>query len=379
MSEHVLIWDLETIPDISAVVRVNGLGEGDEAGARAVLGVNFPKLIFHKVACIGALIAQRADDGWRIRSLGAPHLGERSETELLQSFVDKIGSLRPQLVTFNGSSFDLPVLRYRSMINRVTAPGLEMRRYFNRYSDDALDLCDALASFDARAKTSLNDLCRALGFPGKPDDIDGSQVDQYVQEGRIGEVAAYCETDVVNTYRVWLVHELFRGRLSDAEFQASEANLLGYIQERCETKPHLAYLMGAQSPTEVHDQTPIIVKPKADRSDKRQELDGFPLLTPDALEYLQALDSGTIDATTQEDIAFLRTVRTNAAPINELHRQYVEMRRRQYVQEANQQRKAELQEIDHFPPGMIQRPISGDVARSWDSAEENMKSAGLWK
>jgi 3'-5' exonuclease len=91
---------------------------------------------------------------------------ERSETELLQSFVDRIESFKPQMVTFNGSSFDLPVLRHRATINRVSAPGLECRRYWYRYSDDCLDLCDALASYSPGGKISLDELCRALGFPG---------------------------------------------------------------------------------------------------------------------------------------------------------------------------------------------------------------------
>jgi predicted PolB exonuclease-like 3'-5' exonuclease len=185
--------------------------------------------------------AVRAAGIWRI--LGAPHIGERSEPELLQSFVDRIETFKPQMVTFNGSSFDLPVLRYRAMINRVSAPGLECRRYWYRYSDDCLDLCDALASYSAGGKISLHELCRALGFAGKPDGIDGGEVDRYVREGRIGEVAAYCETDVVNTYRVWLVYELFRGTLTKNEFEASEANLLEFIQERVSVKPHLEFLL----------------------------------------------------------------------------------------------------------------------------------------
>jgi predicted PolB exonuclease-like 3'-5' exonuclease len=259
--EHVLVWDLETIPDIPTVARVHGLEEGDEAGAREALGDKFPKHIFHRIACIGALIAERMEEGWQVRSLGAPHLGERTEAELVASFVDRIGALRPTLVTFNGHGFDLPVLRYRAMINRVSAPGLSFRRYFNRYDESAVDLCDALSSFDARAKTSLHDLCRALGLPGKPDGIDGSEVDRYVQEGRIAEVAVYAETDIVNTYRVWLVLELFVGRLAEAEFRASEDNLLGYIQERLGTKPHLGDQLpgwrdgcdgyGAKAPSEV--------------------------------------------------------------------------------------------------------------------------------
>ena len=46
-------------------------------------------------------------------AVAAPHVGERTEKQLIASFCDKIAELRPQLVTFNGSSFDLPVFRYR--------------------------------------------------------------------------------------------------------------------------------------------------------------------------------------------------------------------------------------------------------------------------
>ena len=56
-----------------------------------------------------------------------------------------------------------------------------------------------------------------MGMPGKPEGIDGNEVERYFLEGRVKEIAEYCETDVVNTYRVWLRYELFRGRLSDSE------------------------------------------------------------------------------------------------------------------------------------------------------------------
>jgi predicted PolB exonuclease-like 3'-5' exonuclease len=243
--DHVLVWDLETVPDLPCVARVNGFDESDEAAAREKLGEKFPKAIFHAIVCIGALIAERIEGVWIVRSLGAPNVSERSEAELIQTFVDRIAEFRPQLVGFNTGGFDLPVLRYRAMINRVDAPGLSVRPYFHRYTEDALDLCDALASYGPNGKVSLNDLCRALGFPGKPDDIDGGEVERYVREGRIAEVSAYCETDVVSTYRVWLVHELFRGRLRRAEFDQSEDNLLGFLQERVGAKPHLSHLTRA--------------------------------------------------------------------------------------------------------------------------------------
>ena len=79
--------------------------------------------------------------------------------------------------------------------------------------------------------------------PGKPDGIIGAEVERYCRDGHIRQIAEYCECDVLNTYRVWLRHELFRGRLSDAEFKASETNLADFVKARGNTKPHLACLM----------------------------------------------------------------------------------------------------------------------------------------
>ena len=92
-------------------------------------------------------------------ALGAPHTGERSEAQLIRDFIDKIGQLRPQLITFNGHSFDLPVLRYRAMVNRVPAAGLQVRQYFHRYAEDALDLCDVSSlAWRQQCKTGLKEL-----------------------------------------------------------------------------------------------------------------------------------------------------------------------------------------------------------------------------
>ena len=68
-------------------------------------------------------------------------------------------------------------------------------------------------------------------------------MERYHREGRIREIADYCESDVLNTYRVWLRYELFRDRLTDAAFHASEANLVDFVKARGNTKPHLTCLM----------------------------------------------------------------------------------------------------------------------------------------
>ena len=237
---YVIVWDLETAPDAGAFARMAGTPDIETAEAEEQMGEKFQKLPLHGIVCIGALIAERAGGAWAVRSLGAPHVGERTEAELIQGFVERIGELRAQLVSFNGHGFDLPVLRYRAMLNGISAPALSRRPYFNRYTDDALDLCDALASFDARSRVSLDGLARFLGLAGKPAGIDGSMVAGLVKEGRIQEVADYCESDVVNTYRIWLRYELFRGGLTPEQFRESEAGLAELLRARVAAHPRLA-------------------------------------------------------------------------------------------------------------------------------------------
>ena len=87
-------------------------------------------------------------------------------------------------------------------------------------------------------KGDAAELC-VMGLPGKPDGMDGSEVARYHCDGRIQDIAEYCETDVVNTYRVWLRYELFRGKLTEKEMEASEANLTDYIKAHSNTKTHL--------------------------------------------------------------------------------------------------------------------------------------------
>ncbi|MBX7198326.1 MAG: 3'-5' exonuclease [Rhodospirillaceae bacterium] len=247
MVQYVIVWDIETVPDLARWGAANDLAGKDDQTIREALGAKFPKLPYHSIVCIGALIAHRETDVWTVDAIGAPHIGERTEKALITAFVDRIAQLHPQLVTFNGHSFDLPVIRYRAMINGVSAPGLSARPYFNRYSDDALDLCDALASFTPNGKATMHEISIALGLSGKPAEIDGSEVATYFQNGRIKEIADYCETDVLNTYQIWLRYELFRGRLTDTEFKASESNLKDFVLAHASSKPHLKGFSEIQS------------------------------------------------------------------------------------------------------------------------------------
>jgi predicted PolB exonuclease-like 3'-5' exonuclease len=228
MNDSVIIWDIQTIPDLRGFAAANYLVGKTDAEIREVMGDKFPKHIYHSIV----------SPTCHPRGVRPVHQYERSEKDLVQAFVDKIAELNPQLVTFNGNTFDLPVLRYRAMAHGVAAPGLSARPYFNRYTDDAIDLCDVLSSFASQAKaTTLHEICKVMGMSGKPVGMHGGEVARYCLEGRIKEVAEYCKTDIVNTYRVWLRYELFRGRLTHAGYVASESNLIECIRLRSNTKP----------------------------------------------------------------------------------------------------------------------------------------------
>ena len=104
MEANVLVWDLETIPDLRGFAAANELNGKSDAEIREAMGDKFPKHIYHSNACIGALIAHRNNDHWVVDALGAPHIEERSEKDLITSFVDRISELKPQQAYANSGA-----------------------------------------------------------------------------------------------------------------------------------------------------------------------------------------------------------------------------------------------------------------------------------
>jgi len=76
---------------------------------------------------------------------------------------------------------------------------------------------DLLALYQPRANVPLNDLAKLIGFPGKLG-MDGSQVWSAFQSGEIIAIRNYCETDVVNTYLMFLRFQFLRGILDDEQY-----------------------------------------------------------------------------------------------------------------------------------------------------------------
>jgi predicted PolB exonuclease-like 3'-5' exonuclease len=227
----VLVFDIETIPDVAGLRRAHGLPAAlDDAAVldwalqqrRLQNGTEFLQLHFHRVVAIGCALREGA--GFKIASVGNV---DDTEPELLRRFFDLIDKHTPQLVSWNGGGFDLPVLNHRALIHGVTAARFwdwgdgdrefKYNSYLGRYHTRHLDLMDVLALYQPRASAGLDVMARLCGFPGKLG-MDGSAVHAAVTAGRLEDVRRYCETDVLNTYLVYLRFRLLRGELTAGEY-----------------------------------------------------------------------------------------------------------------------------------------------------------------
>ena len=246
--ESVVVLDIETIPDLAALACHQGRSPDDLEGAREELGGAFPKSPFHKIVAIGMadLDVVRNEDGQRnygLRHLSALRADRMHECELVERALDHISSFG-RVVTFNGTGFDLPVLRYRAMAHALSAPRLDRMNLFHRFAPSHVDLCDRLASFGFSSKASLDQICKALRLPGKGGDIDGSKVASMVADGRFDDISGYVQSDVVNTTLLFLRYELFRGAITSRGHVASQRQIEADLRAIIARRPHLETFLG---------------------------------------------------------------------------------------------------------------------------------------
>lgn len=245
----VLVFDIETVPDVAGLRKLHGIADNvadAEIAAmafqrrRQATGSDFLQLHLQRVVAISCVLRDR--DSIRVWSLGEP--GE-PEGQLIQRFFDGIEKYTPQLVSWNGGGFDLPVLHYRGMMHNVHAgrywdQGEDDREfkwnsYISRYHARHLDLMDLLAMYQPRGAAPLDQFAQLLGFPGKIG-LEGSQVWPAWQAGNIAQIRGYCEADVANTYLVYLRFQLMRGVLT-AEKYAEEIAVVRTTLEKS-PEPH---------------------------------------------------------------------------------------------------------------------------------------------
>jgi predicted PolB exonuclease-like 3'-5' exonuclease len=222
-SAEYLVLDIETIPD-------------DERWARPETQVTsggsaFPPTWAHRIVVMGFLWL---DHEYRLKQLdvvgpaaGGTGSADQRERDLIESFSRFVGGARPVLVTYNGRSFDLPVIALRALCH-----GVSLGWYFResstryRYSEQGhLDLCDWLADHGATRSGSLDAIARLIGLPGKVG-VDGSQVEGLHRAGQLAMIQNYCLADVAQTALLFLRFRLLQGRIDPETYRARTAELL---------------------------------------------------------------------------------------------------------------------------------------------------------
>ncbi len=223
----ILVFDIETVPDVEGLRKLWSLGpeasdtavvELAQQRRRQATGSDFLPLHLHRVVAISCALRDR--DSVKVWSLGSAQDGER---ELVKRFFDGIDKYTPQLVSWNGGGFDLPVLHYRAFVHGVVAARywdlgeddreFKFNNYLGRFHTRHIDLMDLLAGYQNRAFAPLDEIAQLCALPGKLG-MEGSKVWEAWQGGGIEAIRDYCETDVANTYLLFQRFQMMRGLLT---------------------------------------------------------------------------------------------------------------------------------------------------------------------
>ena len=261
MAWPVLVFDIESIPDVNGL-RALGAHAPDASDAdvhaarktqRSAAGKSdFMPLHLQRILCISMVF--RDATGLKVHSL--VDRDGTSEGRLIQQFFTTVERKVPQLVSWNGAGFDLPVLHLRGMVHGVQASQywdmgeggdtnsreFKWNNYISRYHLRHIDLMDLLSMYQARASAPLDAMAKLCGFPGKLG-MDGSQVYSAYLDGKTEDIRRYCETDVMNTYLLYCRFQKMRGGLNEAEYEQE----IKFVKETLANvdEPHWAEYLAA--------------------------------------------------------------------------------------------------------------------------------------
>jgi 3'-5' exonuclease len=256
MSWPVLVFDIETIPDVAGLRKLQDFdaqltdAQVYEAWAQARKADNksdFMPFYLQRVLCISVVF--RNADGLRVHSFADKD--NASEGKIIQQFFGTLEKHVPQLVSWNGGGFDLPVLQQRGLIHGVNAGKywdmgeggdhdsreFKWNNYIARYHLRHLDLMDLMAMYQPKANPPLDAMAKLAGFPGKLG-MDGSKVYEAYLAGGLEDIRRYCETDVMNTYLLYARFQKMRGGFTDKEYEAEIAFVKNALGDLSPNEPH---------------------------------------------------------------------------------------------------------------------------------------------
>ncbi len=207
-SRSYLVLDVETVIDPLLPTRT---GDG------------FPPAPYHQIVTLGVCWF---DDAHELRRFGI--VGEGKDEEgVLGDFVRFYQEYRPDVVTWNGRSFEMPVIVARCLKYGIPFPayyGSRELRY--RFTNDGhFDLMDYLSDYGASRPASLDAVAQLIGLPGKRG-VEGRDVGPLVYRGKLADVHAYCLSDVIQTAALFLRVQLIRGVLDRAAYRRATEALL---------------------------------------------------------------------------------------------------------------------------------------------------------
>ncbi len=223
-------FDIETIPDPDIGRRVHGLEGDDSAVVHQMVKLRleetegrteYPQLAFHRVVAICVAWFDPTTTRFKLGKLGGRAMDERSH---LEGFFTLFRDSSPRLISWNGNGFDLPVIRYRSILHGIPAPEFyrtdgdrQWNHYQNRYHDMHVDLMDVLSGRGASHFEGLGRMCDLLGIPGK--EFLTRPLYDHILDGEDRIVQEYCKLDCVDTLLVFLAWTIHTGQLKADQFQ----------------------------------------------------------------------------------------------------------------------------------------------------------------
>ena len=235
----VCVFDCETIPDLDLVKKNYEITQDDEIliceevffTQEEKTGSSFLPIPFHQVVSISAVIA---DDYGKFIKVGT--FKGINEEEIISDFFKFIEKKKPKLISFNGRSFDLPMLFVRALKYNLSLPAYfdntnKWENYRSRYSENFhIDLIEVLGSFGAVRGLKLDVISQMAGLPGKYD-VHGDEVYKLYFDKEIKKIEEYCESDTLNTYWLWLKYELLKGNILKSDYYSILNEMSNKLEE----------------------------------------------------------------------------------------------------------------------------------------------------
>jgi len=244
----ICVFDCETVPDTDLIRKNFGVEGLDDAGAISKAqqtyaeshgGSTFLPLPYHRVVALSAVIADEFGNLLKVGDFGN---GSDEEEKIIRHFFEFVEEKNPRLVSFNGRGFDMPMLLIRAMKYNMSFPAwfdqnnprlnkTKWENYRQRFAEEFhTDLLETLGNFGAVRNLKLDTLCSMAGLPGKYD-VSGDQVTDLYYAGKLDRIREYCQSDVLNTYWLWLKYELLKGRLTLEDYMRFLTNMRDGLPE----------------------------------------------------------------------------------------------------------------------------------------------------